>query len=281
MRVSLARPLLLVVLAAGLGLADDEAKKLELLPAHARGMKERLVMKTTFDRTTKKDEKVHQAISAEVVRKIKFLGDDGLSLLESLTFESAEFEYDDENGQRRTESPGVSLTVNIERAEKSRRALLQEGAADIPEQVAPQLIAVFKRDPDALARALTPANAVKAGDTWKPDLAVLLRLFAPKKAKLVADDSDAEAKLESFKMKKEHPVAEITLAATLVYTMPDDAEAKAKVRVEATVNGPADASAAPTTEEITCKTRNPDGSKETLVVEIARKKAIAKQDEDK
>lgn len=276
------RALGLVLLAAGLALAGDEGKKLELLPKPEKGMKERLVYKTSVDHTNKKDEKTHQAIATDIVRKIKTVGDDGLSETESLAFEKTSVEYDDESGNRQTQdSGGMVLTYPIERSSKSRRALVEDGAPEIPDGIAPQLMAVFRRDPDGLARVLTPEEAVKEGDTWQPSLKKLLLVLGPKKAKLVAEGSKAEAKLESSEQKGEHQVVEVTLEATLLYTTPDDAENPCRLNVSATLHGPGDGSGPPTHEEHVEKTKRPDGSHETLKVSVDRKKVEAEAKEDK
>ncbi len=275
--------ILSAVLAWGLvAHADDEeekARKVQLLPKPEKGAKERIKVESSVVKTDKEGEKSYQGITAELVRTIRAIGDDGLSSKEKLRLEKGEFEFEPQPGQRVKTDIGDAKTFVIERAEKSRRAIVEKGGEDIPDGLAPELMGFFRRDLDGLARILTPKDAVKTGDTWKPDLEALLLLLGPKKAKLVEEGSKAEAKLEEFKTKKDGTVhAEISLKATIYFAPHEDQDAKNKLTITATVRGAIDGSAPPVHEEVTQKTKAEDGAKHTLKVELDRSKVD--EDED-
>jgi len=272
------RPLALLLLGSAVALAGDEAVKIKKAKPLAKGDEEQLVVIAMLDRRNKDGDRVYQKLATQVKRTIDAMGEDGLPARETLEFFGGSLyddPMDDTNGDDLT-----GFSAKIERS-KSRRA---QGEIAFPDETIDQaILRGLRADPDLAARILLPKDAVKIDETWEVDAKKLLQLAGPNRAKLVADDSTAEAKLETVKKKDGEVVFKITFKASLVYAPGSDPDARETLKVTGTLKGPVDGSTAPSFE-VSAKKKLKNGGSETFSLSVDRKPPEEEQsdgDDDK
>ncbi|MBI3725987.1 hypothetical protein HY251_18825 [bacterium] len=249
---------------------EDEAAKpheLKLMLAAAVGQEERLVYDVS--RQVAGAGGRSDSIDLTILRKIEAV-DDGLASREQLTIEKLLF-----NG----EEPKLPIsTVPVIRPSKSRQATIAPGGPDVQQEdpddadgADSEGIAMLRRDPDGLARALAPAGAKKTGEEWKPDLASLLLILGPAKGTLVVESSKGSVKLASWKRVDATPWAELSFEATIHYTRGEDKKTIHEIKVSGKLEGAADGSAPPSKEELGLEaTVVGSDSKRTLTAKLDR-----------
>jgi hypothetical protein len=266
---------------AGAALAqDDDAKALvlTLLPKKQKGVQEKIDYEGSvgwaIDTGYRTD-----TIKATLKRKIKTVDDEGMPTKEELSVESGEYREQTENndgGSSTSSSSIAGWSGTVGRTSKSRLATGELGAAG--NFASDKAVRLLRRDPDGLARALSTDEKVSVGEEWAVDLASLLLLYGPPRAKLVEEGSKAKATLESVKKKDDVTSVVITLKAKIKFTTPDEADEPGSIKIDATLRGPADGSGFPSKEKVSVTSRTADGSKETQTVTLERS-AVEEEEE--
>jgi len=248
---------------------DEEAKphELKLLAKALEGQEERLVYDVS--RQVAGAGGRSDSIDLTILRKIEAV-DDGLASREQLTIEKLLY-----NGEE-TKLPITSVPVI--RPNKSRQATIAPGGPQVQQEDPDDAdgadgegIAMLRRDPDGLARALAPKGAKKKGDEWTLDVGSLLLLFGPAKAKVVAEGSSARAKLEVWTKADATATVEISIEAKIRYTRGDDEKTIHSLKLTGTLKGPADGSAPPSKEQLTLVAGTEGGdSTRTVIASLER-----------